>query len=101
MISVIQIWKLNPGSHLYRQKRWNERQIFLRNLFRWQRRRPGEIAIEIYDRQRWLGGEDSGFGHDLVAFSLDRRRVRFRKLNTPLNSRACEKRSGNDGQNHV
>ena len=89
MVRVIQIWKLNLRSHLYRQKRWNERQIFLRNLFRWQRSWSRKIAIKIDHGQWRLGGEDSGFGHDLVAFSLDRCRMRFRKLNVSLNSRAC------------
>src|SRR5215472_13779702 len=101
VIRVIEIWKLNPGSHFYRQKRWNKRQIFLRNLFRWQRRWSREVAIEINHGEWRLGGEDSGFGHDLVAFRLDRCRMRFRKLNASLNSRARKKRNGNDRKNGV
>src|SRR6266436_1817862 len=101
VISVIEIWEFNLGSDSHRQKRWNERQILLCNLFRRQRSWLGKRTIEINDRQRWLGGKNAALGDDLVTFGLHRRRVRFWQFHASLDSGARQKRNGKDGNNRV
>src|SRR6266446_7152242 len=101
VISVIQVWKFDSGSHLDRQQRWNERQILLRKLLCWQRSRSRKIAVEIDHRQWRLRRKNSGLGDDLVALGLNRRRARLRKLHASLNSRTRQERSGNDEKNRA
>src|SRR5207249_10287308 len=94
VISVIQVWKFNLRAHLYRQERWNERQIFLRDLFRRQRSWTWESAIQIDHRKGWLRGKDPAFGDDLVPFRLNRGSTRLRQFHTSFHRGARQKRSG-------
>jgi len=87
VVSVVKIWEFNVGPDAYWQERRNEGQIFLRNLFHWQRGWSRECAIEINHSQRRLGGKDSAFGDNLVAFRLDWCGVRFRKFYASLDGR--------------
>src|SRR4030095_1003379 len=94
VISVVEIRKFNSGSNSDRKKRWNERQILLRDLFRCRRSRARESTIEINDGQRWLCRKYTPFGDDLVAFYLDRCRMRFREFYPSLDDSARQKRTG-------
>src|SRR5207245_1989482 len=99
VISVIEIWEFNLGSDPHRKKRWKERQILLRDLFRWQRSWLGKRTIEINYRQRWLGGKNAAFGNDLITFCLHRRRMGFWEFHASLYSGARQKRSGEHRRN--
>src|SRR6266436_5506006 len=101
VISVIKIWEFNLGSDPHRQKRWNERQIFLRDLLRRQRSWLGERTVEINDCQRRLRGKNAAFGDDLVTFRLHRRRMRFWQFHASLDRGACRKRHGKQRKNRV
>ncbi len=70
VISVIKIWEFNFGSDPHREKRRNERQILLCDLFRWQRNWLGKRTLEINHRQRRLRGKNAAFGDELITFRL-------------------------------
>src|SRR4029077_4778052 len=101
VISVIKVWEFNLGSDPHRQKRWNERQIFLRDLFHRQRSWLGKRTIEINYCQRRLRGKNAALGDDLVTFCLHRRRMRFWQFHASLDSCARQKRNRKDGNNRV
>ena len=84
MVSVVEIWKLNSASHLYGKKRWNECQIFLRDLFCEWRSWSGKRAVKINDGQGRLRGENTTFGNDLIAFCLDGSRIGLREFYASL-----------------
>ncbi len=50
VVSVVKIREFNLRTNSYREKRWNEGQILLRDFFRWQRSWTRESTLEInYD----------------------------------------------------
>jgi hypothetical protein len=98
VISVVEIREFNLGSSRDWEKRWNERQIFLRDLFRRQRSWFRESTLQINYREGRLRGKYAAFGDDLVAFCLDWSRMRFRKFYAPFDDSARQKRNGHDGK---
>src|SRR2546422_5474541 len=98
VISVIQVWKFDSGPHLYRQQRWNERQILLRKLLYWQRSWSRKIAIEIDYRQWRLRGKKTRLCGDLLAFCLKRGRARPLKLPASPDTRAPPKPRRKEGK---
>jgi len=84
VIGVVVVWKFHARADAHRQERRDEREIFLRDLFRSRRGLFQKRTFEINDGQRRTRRQYPAFGHDLVAFVYDRRRMRFRQLHAPL-----------------
>ena len=77
VISVVKVREFNPGPNSYREKRWNERQILLRDFFRWEGSWTRESTVEVNHRKRRLRGKYAAFSDDFVSLGLNRRRMRF------------------------